>query len=290
MVGDSFGGAVKSNKVWEVTGIKAVCEKYNVKLIEFGQQGVTTVKSDICNLNFCKNVLDADVIINISKMKTHSLMLFTGAIKNLFGTIVGLGKSELHKQFPSPQQFSLVLIKIYEILKNKVILNIMDGIIGMHGEGPSAGKPYHFGILLASRKATALDYVALKLMGFTLDQLLYIKNSFKIDDILENEVIVEGKWKDFVFPKVRIKPVLLTYNIINKLPNFVKVVIYVVFTYRPKFKKKCKLCLVCVNSCPTSALFMKNNRILIKKSKCIKCLCCHEMCPFNMISFKKLFF
>ncbi|MCL1826990.1 MAG: DUF362 domain-containing protein [Candidatus Cloacimonetes bacterium] len=291
IVGDSSGGTVKAEQVWNVTGLQAVCEKYSVPLVEFGRDGVTVVETAVGTLNFGKTAASCDVIINLPKMKTHSLMLYTGAVKNLFGTIAGLGKSELHKLYPSPESFSDVLTTIYDFYRDKVVLNILDGVVGMHGEGPSAGKPYPFGLIMASRSASAMDAVAAKMMGFQVEQIPYIRESLKIDNIKPEDIAIDQKWQNHIFRKVKINTVLFSNKILNKMPRFVRFVIKLIFSYYPRFSPDCQLCLICVQCCPVKALTVSEKKINLDKSRCIKCLCCHEMCPHSAISFRrKLFF
>ena len=64
---------------------------------------------------------------------------FTGGVKNLFGIIPGVSKAEYHFKMPEIKDFTDALVDICEYAKPT--LTIMDGIIGMEGEGPSAGIP-----------------------------------------------------------------------------------------------------------------------------------------------------
>jgi len=113
-----------------------------------------------------KAFIDAEAIINLAKLKTHMFTLFTGAIKNFYGTIPGLAKSNLHRLAPNPKKFAEFVVDIYEIIKDKVVFNLIDGIIGMDGDGPSTGDVKKFDIVLGSKNAIALDYFASKFMGY----------------------------------------------------------------------------------------------------------------------------
>ena len=287
MVGDSPGGTVKASQVWQETGIKEVCDKYNIRIIDFGKEGVISVQSKVTKLYFDKNIIECDAIINLAKMKTHSLMLYTGAVKNLYGTIPGLYKSELHKFFPNPRDFSEVLCSVYDIIKPKIVLNIIDGIIGMEGEGPSAGKPYPYGILIASEIASAADYLATKLMGFDFESIKYLNDSFLSDDLKEDDLEFEKEWKDFKFENLDIKTVIFRNKMLEKMPAFLKEIFKSIFSYYPAFLPECKLCMVCIQSCPVKALSVNNKKIILDKRRCIKCMCCHEMCPYSVIYLKK---
>ncbi len=100
----------------------------------------------------------ADLIINIAKLKSHTLTVYSGAVKNLYGAIPGLLKAELHFRFQSREAFADMLVDIAETVAPQ--LSIMDGVWGMEGEGPGTGDPRKMGVLLASASPYALDDVA----------------------------------------------------------------------------------------------------------------------------------
>ena len=281
ILGDSPAGTVSLQHVWQTTGMKTVCEKYNIPLVDFGKDGIINTLSNKLNhpLYFDKHVMESDVIINLAKMKTHGLMLYTGAVKNLYGTIPGLYKSELHKLYPSPDDFSKVLTVIYEILKPKIVINIIDGIIGMEGKGPAGGTPYPFGVLITSEKATVADYIASEIMGFDIETISYLKESLINDEIDYRSIDISKINKK----KIKIKSVVLANKLLNKMPKIISGILRIFLYKYPSFKKNCIKCLICAQGCPVQAINCLENKMVLDKNKCIKCLCCHEMCPENAI-------
>lgn len=290
-VGDSPGGLVSSPKVWQETGIGDVCKKHHIPLIDFGKEGV--VSKDIRNIpmHFEKKVFEADGIINLAKMKTHSLMLFTGAIKNFYGLIPGLYKSELHKKFPHPRYFAEVLTGIYEEIHPRIVLNVLDGIIGMEGEGPSAGKPRAFNRLFFSESAASIDYLASKMMGFHLNQLDYIQEGLRIEKLLPANIKAIPEDNFEIINDVAIREVQFRKRFLDSLPKGFQKLFDIFFNYYPYFLNTCKKCGICVKSCPMEALCLEGiaKKPTLDKKKCIKCMCCHEMCPFHAVIIKKTF-
>ena len=59
-------------------------------------------------------ILDADIIIDIGKLKTHCMTGMSGAVKNMFGVVPGLMKPELHCRFPDKKEFSEMLVDLCE--------------------------------------------------------------------------------------------------------------------------------------------------------------------------------
>jgi len=287
IVGDSPGGSVKASTVWQVCGYQEVCSRYNVRLIDFGKEGMFNIHSGALKFYFDKCLCDCDAIINLPKLKTHSMLLYTGAVKNFFGVIPGLYKSELHKLYPSPNDFSVVISTIYNLIKPKVILNIIDGIVGMDGHGPSAGNPYPFGVLISSENSVAADIIGSSLMGFKQGDIIYINQCLQQEDFALENIEVERSLCDMQYPNVDIKSVQFRNKMLNKLPSFLKKTFVSLFAYKPAFKADCKLCGVCVQSCPVKALAIVGDKVQLTNRLCIKCLCCHEVCPTSSIYLKR---
>ena len=114
----------------------------------------------IKQLEVLKPLIDADIVINLPKLKTHTMMTFTGAVKNMFGAIAGTAKADMHLRMADYIKFADCLIDIF--LSVKPTLNIMDAIDGMEGYGPNNGNPRHIGVLMASTDGFSLDAAALR--------------------------------------------------------------------------------------------------------------------------------
>ena len=124
------------------------------------------------------SVLDeCDVVINLPKLKTHRLMNYTGAIKNLFGLIPGLGKSGMHLRFADKGKFGTMLVDLALSIPN--CFSFMDGIVAMEGEGPGDGDPFKLGLVLASGDAAALDWTAARCIGYDPLRIPYLVDAFR---------------------------------------------------------------------------------------------------------------
>ena len=290
-VGDSPGGTTTAEKVWKEAGFLYLKEKYNIELVNFSKGKITSKKSENFEFPLSQYFFNADAVINIAKYKTHSLMSYTGAVKNLYGLIPGLKKSDYHAKAPDPKAFSKVISELYGLVKDKLVINFVDGILGMEGEGPSAGIPRKFGVLFASQSAPALDYYASKMMGFKLENLPYLEHSLRIDNILPDEIKIDEVWKNKVFPNVQIKEISAFLKILAYSPEFIRKGFRKLFYFYPAFTEDCKKCNVCVDSCPMDVMTLTKDMKTpeIDLSKCIKCMCCHELCPHNAVFVKKSF-
>ncbi|MCF7858773.1 MAG: DUF362 domain-containing protein [Candidatus Cloacimonetes bacterium] len=291
ILGDSPGGSTLVDHVWDKTGMKQIAEKHNVTLVNFTKGNINKKKSATMEFPISQYLWDVDAVVNLCKYKTHSLMSYTGAIKNLYGVIPGLKKSDYHKSYPDQKKFTTVITELYSIVKDRINFNILDGIVGMEGDGPSAGNPRNFGIVMASGSASALDYIASKMLGFKPDKLDYVISALKIDGIDPTEIDIDQQWQGFKFPKVKIKKIGLYVTIVKYTPKFLMRIFKKYFNYYPDFNDKCRQCNICVESCPMYVMELKvgADHPVIDYDKCIKCMCCHEMCPYQAIYIHKSF-
>ncbi len=115
------------------------------------------------NVTYTGWLTDCDAIITCAKLKTHAMLGMTGAVKNQFGIIPGLMKPEFHALYPEVSDFCNMLIDLNEFIKPR--LAIIDGIVGMEGNGPSAGTTREIGCLIASDNVYHADVAMAYIMG-----------------------------------------------------------------------------------------------------------------------------
>ena len=287
-IGDSPAGSIKGIKrFWRISGLLDVAERVGAELIPFETSALSLKMKNGRRYFLSKWVEDADVVINLPKFKTHNLMLFTGAVKNMYGTLPGLQKGDFHRLAPHPRDFAKVLLDVYELARPT--LSIMDGVYGMEGNGPAAGQSKKVGLIFASTDAVALDVVASFLMGYSPESLPTIREAREravgVSDLKAIETSVQEleslRIADFRLPsnwKIRIipKPILKT------LGN-------IIWTRPVADPKKCIGCGICVENCPVEAMTLVNKLPVIDYKKCINCLCCDEICPENAMTQEKSF-
>lgn len=239
-------------------------------------------------VNVIRPLAEADLIINLPKLKTHGQMVYTGAVKNMFGAVPGLEKAEYHMRMPKYEDFADALIDIF--LSVKPTLNIMDAIIGMDGAGPSAGRPKPIGLVLASADAFALDYAALRIIGADPKHIPIIKQAGirglapkRLDDIeWLGEALESIRMDEFQMPQL---DQLKTIAFVEKGP--LKPLMKLI-TPKPFFDKtKCIGCADCAKNCPVKIIKMKDKRPQPDLAKCIRCFCCQELCPAKAVTIKR---
>jgi len=151
--------------------------------------------------------LDADVIINLAKLKTHRQMVATFAVKNMFGTVAGKQKAYWHfAKGKTRESFAEFLIEIYRFLNPS--LTIVDAVTAMEGPGPINGSPRPLGVILSSTDPIACETVCAKLINLAPMEVPIIKAAkemrFGCCDLnnisIEGDNINEYICTDFVIP------------------------------------------------------------------------------------------
>jgi len=281
-VGDSPGiGSPES--VARKCGILQVVEETGARFAPFVESVPVSVREGTFHqLEVAREVLDAEVIINLPKLKTHQMMGFTGAVKNLFGAVVGMRKVRLHLQAGAdPAFFALMLLELSE--RFPPALSIMDAVVGMEGNGPGGGDPIQIGALLASPHPLALDTAATALVGLSERQVWtqrVARETGRPGSLLE-EIAVIGPSLASLRPK-RFLPAP-SMDVGFGLPTPLKRVLRDTLTARPEIMHECVRCGDCVRHCPPKAMTLARNGVQIDYRKCIRCFCCQELCPHGAI-------
>ncbi|MFZ2149406.1 MAG: DUF362 domain-containing protein, partial [Sedimentisphaerales bacterium] len=123
--------------------------------------------------------LDADVIINLPKFKTHQQLVTTFAVKNMFGCVSGKRKALWHfAKGKNADEFCELLIEIYKFLNP--VLTIIDAVTVMDGPGPIRGRARPLGWLLGGTDPFALEVICSKLVNINPENLPIIKAAKKM--------------------------------------------------------------------------------------------------------------
>ncbi len=279
--------------IYSVCGIDEAIKGTNAKL-NF-DTGFTEVHfpegKTVKNIPIINPILEADVIISLPKLKTHAMTSYTGAVKNLFGTIPGTYKAELHFRLNERKSFCSMLVDLHECVKPT--LSIMDAVWGMEGNGPTAGQSRHIGLVMASENAHALDMAACHIIDYSPEEVDTVREAAQrgltAKDIHGLEILGEKieplVIRDFIKPESHfnlLKLISLPASLNARLTN--------ALASRPKINYDiCVACGECSRCCPPKAIDMSGGKPVINEKKCIKCFCCQELCPKKAVSIKRPF-
>jgi ferredoxin len=230
-----------------------------------------------------------DGIINLPKAKTHTFMGLTGAVKNLFGFIPGLKKVGFHGNLMEPVRFAEMLLDLVSLIRPN--LTIMDGIVGMDGDGPSAGRVRPLGFLLMGRSPVHVDWGFSRMVGVAPERIPVLKAAQSRGWITPHlsafESIGAGSCPriiDFRLPKT-----LDPLSGLGALPfaGLVGRLLAKACSLRPWIPSElCERCGTCARSCPAGAIEVSEERTWIDDARCIRCYCCHETCPKRIVELR----
>jgi uncharacterized protein (DUF362 family)/Pyruvate/2-oxoacid:ferredoxin oxidoreductase delta subunit len=272
-------------RVYKATGMEKVADEtgailnYDLRVSSIAHESSKYIKQ----MEILKPLAEADIIVNLPKLKTHTMMTYTGAIKNMFGAIAGTAKADLHLRMPDYDKFADSLIDIF--LSIKPTLNLMDAIEGMEGYGPTNGNPKHIGLLLASVDGFALDDTALKIIQLNAHNVPVMVCA-KSRGLLDEEVTLCGVQLENVLVKDYDIPIL---NEVKRRGRFNRGLLKLVKQWmRPKPQIQSGLCIhcgSCAQNCPPDVItFEKGKTPVIDYENCIRCFCCLELCAHNAIT------
>ncbi len=289
VVGDSPGGPFTEKnlrEIYEACGLHGIMSESIPLNWNTDAKDVAVDASDGCRLlrriTYLAALDEVDHVITAAKLKTHSMMTFTGAVKNLFGIVPGLLKVEYHMKMPEERDFAAMLVDL--VAFKRPTLSLIDGIEGMEGAGPSAGVPIRLNRLVLSDDPHAADLVTVGTVG-----------------IPETAVptLVEARERGFFDTEPRVidhgvDPVIMEMPpnkgvsfLAGRVPGFLAGTVERYLSPRPVFDHDiCIRCGDCYRSCPPEAISMTPYPE-VDLSICIKCYCCQELCPVKAVTVKR---
>ena len=206
--GPAFGSA---QGVAKANGYLPLIEELKVPIVEFSGQRYKTVGDEFDHLLLSKEVMNADVVINLPKVKSHVQITLTMGVKNLFGCVPGKMKAWWHMEAgKDADRFGQMLVETARTISPN--LTILDGILGHEGNGPSGGEPRELGLLAASADVFALDRAIVAVLQVDPDRIPTVRMSRRLGLCPELEeiefpllkpealAIADWKWPDKMMP------------------------------------------------------------------------------------------
>ena len=277
--------------MFRATGYRDMAEACGFTLYtDCKSREVTLPQAKRCReLSVVEPFLDRDYLIDLPKLKTHSMVGFSGAVKNLFGTVPGLQKPELHCRFPEREPFSEMLCDLCHFLGPD--LSLMDGIWAMEGNGPTGGQRRDLHVIAGSESPWALDVAAASLVGLEPEKIAMLREGHERGygplDLSELELV--GDPMETLLAPDFLKAQASSTDFIDRLPKFLRPAAKKLATPYPRIdKKRCVGCGKCAESCPQHTITLREGKAVIRYQNCIRCFCCHEMCPKHVVQIKRL--
>jgi uncharacterized protein (DUF362 family)/NAD-dependent dihydropyrimidine dehydrogenase PreA subunit len=236
-----------------------------------------------------REAADCDLIVNLPKLKTHTLMGLTGAVKNMFGLMLGLSKARMHLETGRDTLlFARRLVDLCYL--KKPFLTLVDAVIAMDGNGPAGGDPFPMGLIIAGRDPVAIDAVAADITRYPRDRMpLFEAAALAGRGVRDaDHIAVVGEPPDAIKvdgfrPAMRLSPMMIVPEwIVRPIKEFI--------SCRPVIsRKQCNLCGECITICPGQVISIQKEKIRVDTEKCIRCFCCQEICPEGAIRAERKF-
>ncbi|MEW6441020.1 MAG: DUF362 domain-containing protein [bacterium] len=282
-----IGALQSARRALEVSGILGVCREEGVDCRLFREKGFSPVPlpagKQVREVMLPRELQEADHVVSLAKVKSHMQAAYTGAIKNFYGAIPFRQRKQIHA-LAKYVRFSEGIVDVFQAVRPR--FGILDGILGMEGRGPSAGKPRLLGLLMASTDLVALDRIALAAVGWDGLRVRHVEDAaargLGIADV--RRIRVAGERLD----DVRV-PFALPPTAFRNPPRFLLDTLYNLWSIKPLvIREKCTACSTCVAACPAGAIRLDDApRAVIDYDRCIECFCCHELCPSDAVTEKQ---
>lgn len=296
VVADSPGGlynpaAMKA--IYQVSGLAEVCARHGVTAYDACKSAPRKTEGKLVHaFNLLEPVHEAEFIIDLPKIKTHVMTGMSCAVKNLFGTIPGLQKAEMHMRFPQKEAFGEMLVDLCETVRPALV--IADGVLAMEGDGPAGGTPRRLGLVLGSDDPYALDLAVCRLMGLEAMCVPYLAAAHArglCGEALDETLLCGDTEAAAPRADFRLPASYAQINFAGRAPRPLRWAmpgVEKLLAPKPKIAKaRCIGCGKCAEICPRHTIRVQNGKAHIEPKQCIRCFCCHEMCPVKAIDIKR---
>lgn len=285
--GDSPNGIFTPIEVARRSGLLAEAESLGIPMADFqtGRDVSDATGGRFRTFPLARGILEASAVVNLPRLKTHSLTVMTGALKNTFGAVVGSAKAGLHITHPDGESFGRMIADVNRLVRSRLV--VMDAIKVMEGNGPVSGRLVDLGLLIFSTDPVAVDAVACRILGVDPLSIPFIRAASEtgLGAVREEEIEIRGE------PLARYtgrRLAIPSRNLTRAIPPFLWKVAKDLLVAKPVIDPSaCTACGECVASCPTSPKSLAQERGKVPSynySTCIRCYCCQETCPEGAIS------
>jgi uncharacterized protein (DUF362 family) len=196
LVAEGPGHCQDTLRVLEESGLSEVLWEDRIPFFDLNYQDAYTVPnlgkfSRLTSLTFPSLFRDVDLIVSLAKLKTHHWAGVTLSLKNLFGVMPGIyygwPKNVLH--------YAGINESILDIAATlRPHLAIVDGIVGMEGDGPIMGDPKPAGVLVMGRNLVAVDATCARIMKVNPYKVGYLKSAeYVLGPVHEDDIVQVGE-------------------------------------------------------------------------------------------------
>lgn len=270
-------------KVVKDGGYLDACKGLNIEWRAFTTSKRVDIGPPFGKIDIASDALDADLVINLAKLKTHIMMGLTLGVKNMFGCIIGYEKPKWHIRAGIDRDlFATLLVQICRATGPAITL--VDGILALEGQGPGkSGTPRALGFIVGGNNPYAVDQTIADIVKYPLSMLPTHQAATALK-LMDDAPRVLGE-----APRVTHFRLPVLSALVFGPPLFQKLTRKHLIMRPVPLDQKCKHCGICEKQCPANAITMDEARLSFDYDRCIRCYCCVEVCPFGALHAKNTF-
>jgi uncharacterized protein (DUF362 family)/ferredoxin len=296
--GSNVGVARRGIDTFRRLRVAAVAERHGVRVVDLNtDEGREVVLHEDAHPAIARTVLDAEFLISVPKIKTHAEAGLSCAMKNWVGIARGQDKRHMH------YDLGRNIFALNEVVMPDLVL--VDGLVGMEGNGPGDGEPFRFGHLLASDDAFLNDLVVCRLVDLPAREVPYLAHAFDaghLDDALAADIAAKlpvlrpirrapprsklaelSEARSLTWLKLAVRP-LVEKPAVTEMAYKLKIIqdVYVraddTLHVVGRAAERCGECHRCADFCPTG-LSVDEIGVKLAAPECVQCLYCWWVCP-----------
>ncbi len=191
---ESDATMTNADKAFEATGMKDMCSRNGVEWINLryveDKVELAVPNGEVLKSITVPRLVTESAVISAAKLKTHVDTGVTLGMKNMFGLLPDKFKGKYHLK-----GISKVVVDINTVLRPA--LTVIDGFVGMEGQGPIDGTPVQMNLIIAGTDAVATDATACRVMGINPYEIKHIRKAFE-KGLGKSEAQVVGEKLDTV--------------------------------------------------------------------------------------------
>lgn len=300
--GSNVGVARRGIDSFKRLRVDKLAERYGITIVDLNlDEGLRVALHAGARPLIARTILESDFLISIPKVKTHCEAGLSCAMKNWVGIARGQDKREMHRDLGKN------IFAINEAVLPDLIL--VDGLIGMEGNGPGDGEPFRFGHLLASDNAFLNDLVVCRLVDMPIERVPYLEHALAAGhltpalqaEVLERVPIIRpirrapvrsklaelSEARSLMWLKKAVRPALAAPGVMEtayrlKIVQDVYSLDDDTVTGFHKRAAACGDCTRCEDFCPTH-LTAEEIGVKTDAADCIQCMYCWWVCPKDAI-------
>lgn len=184
LIGEGPGHRRDTYALAEMARYRGEISSFDALFVDLNRDDVSPVKgfADRGEIYLPNTALRADLVVSLAKMKTHHWAGATLSMKNFFGLVPGCvygwPKNELH-HIGIPES----IVELTRIFSRSFA--IVDGIVGMEGNGPIQGTPKAAGVMVMGHDLPAVDATCCRIMGIDPSRVRYLQMAADVLGVIE---------------------------------------------------------------------------------------------------------